>query len=67
MHPRDQNDLEGGGGNKVFDRGAASGRGLPYKNCLNVEKSRGKEIYDTRKTIDPEQETRFYDPGREKT
>ncbi len=24
-----RNDLEGGGGNKVFDRGATSGRGLP--------------------------------------
>jgi hypothetical protein len=29
--------MKGGGGNKVFDRGVQSGRGLPYKKLLNLE------------------------------
>jgi hypothetical protein len=53
MHPRDRNDLEGVGGNKVFDRGVASGRGLPHEKCLNLERYRKEKKNDTGKTVDP--------------
>jgi hypothetical protein len=50
----DQNSQLGGvGANNVLSRGAQSGRGLPCEKYLNLEKSRRKETYDTRKTIDP--------------
>lgn len=42
----------GRGGQKVSTMGVTSGRGQPHGKYLNLEKSRIKEGYDQRKTVD---------------